>query len=54
LYVQRSLEDPIVPPEVTIPESLFPTPPGYLDVMLLSLTQFDAGLLLRENRILAE
>jgi len=43
-----------VTPEVTVPEILCPTPWGHLDDKLLSLNQFDAMLLLRDNLILAE
>jgi hypothetical protein len=52
--VNAWVKDPVVTPEVTIPEILFPTPWGLLADKLLSLNQFDAMLLLRDNLILAD
>jgi|LauGreDrversion4_2_1035121.scaffolds.fasta_scaffold2359144_2 hypothetical protein len=44
LYVNTWLEEPMLLLVVTVPESLFPVPPGNLDGKLLSLTQREAEL----------
>lgn len=54
MNVKSWAKDPSIPPEETVPERLRPTPEGNLDRILLSLTQFDARLLVTWNLFLGE